>query len=118
MFGYLKANTRRKLAFDGLHPKIDERRFKEHEWFDFYWDAKEAIPADMPKPRGNYMSTHCFVDASHGSDHLTRRSQTGIIIEIELLYYISTSVLKLQLMPLKSHPCVTHNHGKYSCPGS
>jgi hypothetical protein len=41
-----------------------------------------------------------------------------IIIEIKLLYYISTSVLKLQLMPLKSHPCVTYNHGKYSCPGS
>jgi hypothetical protein len=80
MFGYLKAHTKRKLAFDGLHPKIDERRFREHEWFDFYRGAKEAIPADMPKPRGNYMSTHCFVDASHGSDHSTRRSQTGILI--------------------------------------
>jgi hypothetical protein len=80
MFGYLKVHTKRKLAFDGLHPKIDERRFKEHEWYDFYRDAKEAIPADMPKPRGNYMSTHCFVDASHGSDHMTRRSQTGILI--------------------------------------
>jgi hypothetical protein len=41
-----------------------------------------------------------------------------IIIEIKLLYCISTSVLKLQLMPLKTHPCVTPNHGKYSCPGS
>ena len=26
------------------------------------------------------MSTHCFVDASHGSDRVTRRSQTGILI--------------------------------------
>jgi hypothetical protein len=26
------------------------------------------------------MSTHCFVDASHGSDRSTRRSQTGILI--------------------------------------
>jgi hypothetical protein len=26
------------------------------------------------------MSTHCFVDASHGSDLMTRRSQTGILI--------------------------------------
>jgi hypothetical protein len=41
-----------------------------------------------------------------------------IIIEIKLLYCIFTSVLKLQLMPLKSHPCVTSNHGKYSCPRS
>jgi hypothetical protein len=36
-----------------------------------------------------------------------------IILEIKLLYCISTSVLKLQLMPLKLHPCVTPNHGKY-----
>lgn len=26
------------------------------------------------------MSIHCFVDASHGSDKMTRRSQTGILI--------------------------------------
>ena len=26
------------------------------------------------------MTTHCFVDASHGSDRATRRSQTGILI--------------------------------------
>jgi hypothetical protein len=42
----------------------------------------------------------------------------GVIIEITLLYCISTPVLKLQLMPLESHPCVTPNHSKYSCPGS
>ena len=80
MFGYLKMYPKRKLAFDGMHPKISERMFKVHEWYDFYRDAKEAIPSDMPSPRGNPMSTHCFVDASHGSDRATRRSQTGILI--------------------------------------
>ena len=80
MFGYLKLYPKRKLAFDGLHPKISERMFKKHEWQDFYRDAKEAIPSNMPVPRGNSMSTHCFVDASHGSDRATRRSQTGILI--------------------------------------
>ena len=80
MFGYLKMYPKRKLAFDGMHPKISERMFKKHEWYDFYRDANEAIPCDMPTPRGNAMSTHCFVDASHGSDRATRRSQTGILI--------------------------------------
>ena len=80
MFGYLKLYPKRKLAFDGLHPKISERMFKKHEWQDFYRDAKEAIPSNMPVPRGNSMSTHCFVDAGHGSDRATRRSQTGILI--------------------------------------
>ena len=36
----------------------------------------------MPVPRGNPVTTHCFVDASHGSDRATRRSQTGILILI------------------------------------
>ena len=55
--------------------------FRKHDWYDFYRDAKEDIPPhDMPAPRGNTMSTHCFVDASHGSNRSTRRSQTGILI--------------------------------------
>ncbi len=80
MFGYLKMYPKRKLAFDGMHPKISEYMFKVHDWYDFYRDAVEAIPTDMPTPQGNSMSTHCFVDASHGSDRATRRSQTGILI--------------------------------------
>ena len=80
IFGYLKQYPKRKLAFDAQHPRISEKMFRKYEWCDFYRDAEEAIPEDMPKPRGNSMSTHCFVDASHGSDRATRRSQTGILI--------------------------------------
>ena len=80
MFGYVKLYPKRKLAFDPQHPNISERMFVKHGWHDFHCDVKEAIPGDMPEPRGNVMSTHCFVDASHGSDKMTRRSQTGIMI--------------------------------------
>ncbi len=80
IFGYLKLYPKRKIAFDPKHPKINEKVFVRHDWHDFYRDVKEAIPGDMPVPRGNPMSTHCFVDASHGSDKSTRRSQTGILI--------------------------------------
>lgn len=80
MFGYLKEHPKRKLAFDPTHPVIDERRFKEYDWYDFYRDAKEAIPGDMPAPRGNAMSTHCFVDANLAGNVVTRRSQTGVLI--------------------------------------
>jgi hypothetical protein len=78
--GYLKLYPKRKIAFDPQHPSISERMFKKHDWHDFYRDAQVAIPGDMPAPRGNPMTTHCFVDASHGSDRATRRSQTGILI--------------------------------------
>jgi hypothetical protein len=80
IFGYLKSHPKRKLAFDPQHPRINELRFKQYDWHDFYRDATEAIPGDMPVARGNIMSTHCFVDASHGSDRATRQSQTGILI--------------------------------------
>jgi hypothetical protein len=80
MFGYLKEHPKRKIAFDPTHPEIDERMFKEYDWFDFYRDAKEAIPGDMPPPRGNAMSTNAFVDADLAGNKITRRSQTGILI--------------------------------------
>ena len=41
---------------------------------------KEAIPPNMPKPRGNSVSTHCFVDANHAGNKANRWSQTGILI--------------------------------------
>ena len=34
----------------------------------------------MPKPRVKIMTTHCFVDANHAVEKVTRRSQTGIMI--------------------------------------
>ena len=72
MFGYLKLYPKRKIAFDPQHPAISEKMFQQHDWHDFYRDVAEAIPGDMPTPRGNLMSTHCFVDASHGSGRVTR----------------------------------------------
>ena len=80
IFAYLKQHPKRKIAFDPDHPAIDMRRFKKYDWTDFYHDAQEAIPSNMPEPRGNEVSIHCFVDANLAGDTATRRSQTGILI--------------------------------------
>ena len=80
IFGYLKQKCKRSIAFDPLHPEIDENRFTKCDWYDFYRDAKEPIPGDAPEPRGNVVTTHCFVDADHAGNRVTRRSQTGILI--------------------------------------
>ena len=48
--------------------------------YDFDRDAKEAIPGDMPPPRGNAATTHCFVDADLAGNTVTRLSQTGLLI--------------------------------------
>ena len=73
IFGYLKMNPKCKLLFDLQHPNIDERAFKEHDWYELYCDAKERLPSDSPKPHGNMVSTHCSVDSDHAGDKVTRR---------------------------------------------
>ena len=111
IFGYLKINPKRKLFFDPQHPNIDERAFKEHDWFEFYRDAKERLPSDSPKPRCNMVSTHCFVDSDHAGDKVTRRSQTGILIFVNrapILWYskrqntVETSTFGSEFIAMKT----------------
>jgi hypothetical protein len=80
VFGYLKARPERMLAFDSQQPDIDKSRFVKCDWHDFYCGAKEPIPGDMPEAHGNEVSTHCFVDANHAGNRVTRHSQTGILL--------------------------------------
>ena len=80
IFGYLKDSSKRNLGFDPGHPKIDINRFHRFDWQDFYKGVKEAIPPNMPKPHGNSVSTHCFVDANHAGNKATCWSQIGILI--------------------------------------
>ena len=52
VFGYLKQVPNRKLYFDTRKLMISEDRFQKFDWEDFYPDAFEPIPLDMPRPRG------------------------------------------------------------------
>jgi hypothetical protein len=80
VFGYLKEIPKKILAFNPCHPQIDERCFTKHDWTNFYCYAEEATSPNAPKPRGKIVSTHCFVDAVHAGNKVTRRSQTGILL--------------------------------------
>ena len=59
---------------------ISEDRLHKFDCEDFYPDACETIPLDMPRPRGKSVSTHCYVHANHAGDKTSRRSMTGILI--------------------------------------
>ena len=80
--GYLKSHKKLRLLYDSSYPKISEKWFKRYDWHDFYRDAKEAIPPNMPEARGKYVNMTCFVDANHAGNVKDRRSQTGILIFI------------------------------------
>ena len=50
VFAYLKTHETSTMVFDDTEPEFDDRRFKECDWTEYYPDAVEAIPRDMPKP--------------------------------------------------------------------
>ena len=78
--GYLKQHKKMRLMFDCSRPLVDERWFKDYDWFDFYREAKEAIPPNMPEPRGNMVNIFVFVDANFAGNQKNRHSQTGVLI--------------------------------------
>jgi hypothetical protein len=80
LFGYLKAHKKMRLMFDTSVPQFSPKAFKDYDWFDFYRDAKEAIPPNKPEERGLPMSISVFVDADLAGNKLNRRSQTGVLI--------------------------------------
>ena len=80
IFGHLKERPKRTLFFDPQHLELDERSFTTYDWYDFYRDAKELVPGDMPAPGGQTVSTHCFVDSDHAANTVMRRSQTGFLL--------------------------------------
>ena len=90
VFAFLKSHSRSAMVFDPTEPTLDESVFKKCDWKEFYPDAKEAIPTNMPEPRGRPVTTTCFVDADHAGCRLTRRSHSGILIFVNrapILWY-------------------------------
>ena len=65
------------------------------EMREIYVDAFEDLPTNAPTLRGKSVQLNCFVDADHGGDRVTRRSQTGIILfgnSAPLLWYIKRKI--------------------------
>ena len=60
VFEYLKHVPKRKLYFDPRKPMISENRFQKFDWGDFYPNACEPIPLDIPIPRGKSVPDHGF----------------------------------------------------------
>jgi hypothetical protein len=40
------------MVFINTEPFIDPRRFKQVDWSQFYLEAAEPMPPNMPVPRG------------------------------------------------------------------
>jgi len=81
IFGYLKRNIDYTLIMSPLDRSTVPT--STVDWSDFYPNARESIPTNMPEPRGHSVNTFAYVDADHGGDITTRRSHSGILIFIQ-----------------------------------
>ena len=80
IFGYLKMHLNTRLVFDPKVRNWNHIPWVSADWSEFYPDACEVIPDNMPESRGNEVQLNVFVDAAHATDIVTRISVTGILI--------------------------------------
>ncbi|MCY7390403.1 MAG: Ty1/Copia family ribonuclease HI, partial [Leptolyngbyaceae cyanobacterium CAN_BIN12] len=79
LFGYLKSCSQGQQLIDPTHRDMSEFKTALYSWTEFYPDATEEIPSDLPIPRGPPVQLTVYVDADHAHDLVTRRSVTGIL---------------------------------------
>ena len=77
---YLKTFPKGKILFDTSYPVHHDVNHDDLDWTEFYPDAEEELPPDMPDPRGKPVRITVYLDADHAHDVVTRRSVTGILM--------------------------------------
>ena len=81
--------TKLDVKFTGPADETPEKRRESMK--KIYQDATEEIPRNAPEPRGKSVQTNVYSDSDHAGDRVTRRSQTGIMvfINMSLVYWFS-----------------------------
>ena len=90
IFRYIQKNLEKnpgRLIFDGFKEPQNEQVFElgaksQDEWNDFYPDACEDMPRNMPDALGKSVLIRVYVDANHAGNLANRRSHSGIIIYV------------------------------------
>ena len=113
IFGYMKKKPKMSLFMDPSLPNINYGDFttKPNDFAEYYRDAKEQIPGDMPRPRGKTVTTTAFVDASFAANKKTRKSHSGFLIFVNrapIAWFskrqstVETSTFSAEFMAMKS----------------
>ena len=80
IFAYLKCHDHSTLVFEEIKTTFKESAFNPCDWSEFYPEAQEAIPLNMPEPKGNSVNITVFFYADHADNRATHHSCTGILI--------------------------------------
>jgi hypothetical protein len=78
---YLKTFPKGRVIIDASYPDHSVYPVEDHSnWMEFYPDASEDIPKDLPPEKGSRVRMTVYVDADHAHDLVTRRSITGTLV--------------------------------------
>jgi hypothetical protein len=81
ILSYLKTFPKGRVIIDTSFPHQSMYHVEDHSnWMEFYPDASEDIPKDLPPEKGPRVGMTVYVDADHAHDLVTRRSITGILV--------------------------------------
>jgi hypothetical protein len=81
ILAYLKTFPKGRFIVVTTYPDHSISPFEDHPNLrDFYPDAKEKIPNDLPMSKGPKVRMTVYVDANHAHDLVTRRSITSILM--------------------------------------
>lgn len=92
MFQYLHCNQGMDLIYDPTKINVNENTILPHlqathkaqELKALYPDAIDFVPTNAPEPLGQSVQINAFVDADLAGELTTRRSQTGILIYVNM----------------------------------
>ena len=82
IYGYIKMHLQGHTPLDASFHDWSPYDIQEYDWNEFYPDAKEELPPDMPDPRGKAAWIMVYKDADHAHDQVTCHSVTGILLFI------------------------------------
>ena len=77
--GRMAYDPRYELTYDNIFEVVGRDL---DQWKDFYPDAQEMMPRDIPEALGNYFVIRSYVNTYHAGNMASRRSHYGIIIYI------------------------------------
>jgi hypothetical protein len=81
ILSYLKTFPKGRVIIDTSYPDHSVYHVEYHSnWMEFYPDASDEIPKDLPPEKGPRVRMTVYVDADHAHNLVTRRSITGILV--------------------------------------
>ena len=84
VMGYLKLKHNYRLAIYPNYPPINNDNYESQDWTAFYGDVQEAIPINVPAPRGKAVVIQIKVDSDHAGNLADRHSRTCYMIYVQM----------------------------------